>query len=308
MNRIQKIIIGISSVILVGCIVLFALHIRFTSEITALQDKDTETIRVATYNVHYIIDQPGDGRWFVNGWESRKEALTKVVGTLAADIIGFQEMETFGGGSVSDANLTLEWLIKNHPEFSVGAVGDPAAFPSTQPIFYRQERFTLLDQGWFFFSETPDVIYSRTFNESYPAFASWVELREIETNTVFKVVNIHTDFSSYSNRRQSLELVRDRIEPRLQSDEAVLVIGDFNAWLGSRLHKIIEGAGLTFAPVWSSTYHFDRGWHLFPAIDHVSFSDDFTIDQSPVVLQKQFQDVWPTDHYPVIVDLQYQSR
>lgn len=99
--------------------------------------------------------------------------------------------------------------------------------------------------------------------------------------------------------------MRERIAPWLQSGEAVTVIGDFNARLGSRLHRIIEEAGITFAPTWSSTYHLDHGWHLFPAIDHVSFTNDFTIDQPPVVLQQQFKGMWPTDHHPVVVDLTF---
>lgn len=303
MSSIQRIIVGTSIVFFVGISALFLMQTWLSSGVTELPEKNTGALRVVTYNVHYIIDRPGSGRWFVDGWESRKDALSDAVSILDADIIGFQEMETFGGGSISDANLTLEWLRKNHPEYTAGAVGDPNAFPSTQPIFFRDDRFTLREQGWFFFSETPDVIYSRTFNGSYPAFASWIELREIKTDKVFKVVNIHTDFSSYRNRRQSLELVSERIQPWLQSGESVLVIGDFNAWLGSRLHGIIEEAGLTFAPVWSSTYHVDRGWHIFPAIDHVSFSRGFAIDQPPVVFQQQFQGAWPTDHHPVMVDL-----
>jgi endonuclease/exonuclease/phosphatase family metal-dependent hydrolase len=224
---------------------------------------------------------------------------------VAADIIGFQEMETFRWPDGGDENLTLDWLLVEHPQFAAGAIGDPAVFPSTQPILYRTDRFTLLDQGWFFFSSTPDEIYSRTFNGSFPAFVSWIKLEEIGTDNVFRVVNLHTDFASYSNRRQSLELVADRINPWLAADAAVLVIGDFNVWHHSRLLNSIKNTGLSFAPVMASTYHFNRGLHLFPAIDHIAYSSDFGQINQPVVLQQKFLGEWPADHHPVVVDMQF---
>lgn len=157
-------------------------------ELLNFRTKTLTQFALRPINVHYIIDRPGTGRWFVDGWEARKDSLSEAVGTIDADIIGFQEMETFSGRNVSDTNLTLDWLLKTHPQYTAGAVGNPTVFPSTQPIFFRSDRFTLLDQGWFFFSKTPEKIYSRTFNGSYPAFASWVELKETKTNKIFKVV------------------------------------------------------------------------------------------------------------------------
>jgi len=291
-------------VCLVVIIVLFGLlaHTLLFTDKKELSLRSAELIRVATYNVHYIAANRTDGRWSLTDWEDRKEPLSRAVDELDADVIGFQEMETFHWPEGGDENLTLDWLLTNHPEYTAGAIGDPNDFPSTQPIFYRHDRFNLINQGWFFFSKTPDVIYSRTFNGSFPAFASWIELEEIETKKIFKVVNIHTDFSSYSNRRQSLELVATRVTPWLDAGEAVLVIGDFNAWRESRLHEIIKDTGLYFVPLTVSTYHFNHGLHLMPAIDHVAYSMHFDPAVAPVVLQKKFLGKWPTDHHPIIVD------
>ena len=292
-----------------GLILVAMLLVWGVSAVTVLKnsveltEKTPSDLRIATYNVHYIWADRATGPWSVGDWEERKESLAEAMATLETDIIGFQEMETFGRSSVSDTNLTLEWLLAQHPEFTAGATGDPASFPSTQPIFFRSDRFTLQDEGWFFFSATPDSIYSRTFNGSFPAFASWVELTDINTKQTFKVVNIHTDFKSYRNRRLSLELVRNRIEPWLAADETVFVIGDVNAWQGSRLHYILEAAGLTFAPVRASTYHANRGLHLFPAIDHIAYTSNVTHTKPPVVVQKKFLNAWPSDHYPVVVDV-----
>ena len=85
-------------------------------------------------------------------------------------------------------------------EMAVAAFGDPTGCsPSTQPILYDPARLELLEEGWFFFSETPEVIYSRTFNGSFPAFASSATFRTGQTGEAFLLVNVHFDWSSWEN-------------------------------------------------------------------------------------------------------------
>ncbi|WP_333714721.1 endonuclease/exonuclease/phosphatase family protein [Yoonia sp.] len=269
---------------------------------TPLPDPTAETLRIATYNVHYIILGRDTGAWSLGDWERRKGPLDLAFKDIAADVIGFQEMESFGGGSVNDVNLTLDWLLANNPAYAAAAVGDPRDFPSTQPILYRTDRLTLADQGWFFFSDTPDVIYSRTFNGSYPAFASWASFTDTASGQGFRVVNIHTDYASLSNRIQSVELVVDRITPWIAAGETVFVIGDLNARLGDQVVGILAAAGLDFAPVEGATFHFNRGINLFAAIDHIAAAGDASLAGPPFVVRQKYDGEWPTDHYPVVAD------
>ena len=266
-----------------------------------------DTLRLATYNVHYIIMRQETGAWSLGDWERRKGPLDQAFKAVAADLIAFQEMESFGGGSESEVNLTLDWLLANNPDYAAAAVGDPATFPSTQPILYRTQRLSLDDQGWFFFSDTPDVIYSRTFNGSYPAFASWAAFTDNGSGAAFRVVNVHTDYASLSNRMQSVALVAERIAPWIASGETVFVMGDLNGRLGDDVVTVLEEAGLVFAPVEGSTYHFNRGLNLFGAIDHIAVAGDAELAGPPVVLRRQFDGEWPTDHYPVIADYRLPS-
>jgi endonuclease/exonuclease/phosphatase family metal-dependent hydrolase len=260
-------------------------------------------LRAATYNVHYIILEREEGAWSRGDWERRKTPLDLAFKEIDADFIAFQEMESFARGSGNRENLTLDWLLQNNPDYSAAASGDPAVFPSTQPILYKTARLKLRDQGWFFFSDTPDVIYSRTFNGSFPAFASWAQFTDRPSGADFRVVNVHTDFSSRSNRLQSMDLVAQRIKPWIEAGERVFVVGDLNGRRGSRELEILEQVGIDFVPVDGATYHFNRGINLFGAIDHIGFAGAVQTAGAPVVLRKQFAGEWPTDHYPVIVDL-----
>ncbi|WP_235224997.1 endonuclease/exonuclease/phosphatase family protein [Octadecabacter dasysiphoniae] len=264
-----------------------------------VQDRDAGALRVATYNVHYIWLGRDTGDWSVGDWERRKGPLQSAFRSLDADVVGFQEMESFGRG-MAPANLTLDWLIDQNPDYRVAAVGDPADFPSTQPVFYRADRLTLRDEGWFFFSDTPDVIYSRTFNGSWPAFTSWAEFSD-RNGTVFRVYNLHTEYRSASNRKLSAALVAERIaEPATRMP--VFVIGDFNAIRGSTTLGILEDVGVTFWPVQGSTFHFNRGLNLFPAIDHIGGTDGIAPLGETFSVRGRFDGEWATDHYPVVGD------
>lgn len=262
-----------------------------------------DALRVATYNAHYIVTTRKTGAWSLADWDRRKGPLDLAFKKMSADVIGFQEMESFSGGSFSLFNLKLDWLLENNPDFAPAAVGNPEEFPSTQPILYRKSRLKLLDQGWFFFSETPDVIYSPTFDGSYPAFASWAVFEDKPTGAVFRIVNIHTDFSSGANRRNSMELVRERIAPWIAAKETLFVVGDFNARRGSSTLQIVEEAGVVFPAVRGSTYHLNRGLNLFGAIDHIGLIGNAAPLGEPLVLREKFEGEWPSDHYPVMLDV-----
>lgn len=292
--------------ILLAALIACGSHIVNSGQGAAFE-KAPKAIRVATLNVHYIVLSEQDGPWSVGDWERRKGPLDAAFKAVDADIMAFQEMESFAGGSGSNINLALDYLLENNPNYRAAAVGDPREFPSTQPIFYRADRFRLLDQGWFFFSRTPDVIYSRTFNGSYPAFASWAKFAPTNGSPSFFVFNVHFEYSSRSNRRLSAELVVDRMASIVEDDPAFL-LGDLNAMHGSRTMEILEEADLQFPKVSGSTYHFNRGINLFGAIDHIGATHHAKIHGAPVVLRSKFLGEWPTDHYPVFADYHLTER
>ena len=271
-------------------------------EAAELGPPSPDVLRVATYNVHYIVLSEATGSWSVGDWEVRKGPLDEAFKALDADVVGFQEMESFSRGSDGSVNLARDWLAARNPAYGVAANGDWAAFPSTQPIFYRRERLALVDQGWFFFSETPDVIYSRTFDGSYPAFASWAAFDERGGGARFRVVNLHFDYSSGSNQRKSAALVAARIAPWIEAGERVFVIGDVNDDQDSAPARAMAEAGVTFMPVVGSTWHWDMGLNVTGPVDHLAYSAGIEPVGGPVVLRQKFSGEWPTDHYPVVGD------
>lgn len=296
----KRIIQIATGTILAFALVACAMHLSNSGTQVSRANSD-ESLRVATYNVHYIIMGRETGSWSVGDWDRRKAPLSAAVTETDADVIAFQEMESFAGRDQGGFNLTLDYLLENNPQYAAGAVGNWQEFPSTQPIFYRKDKLRLLDEGWFFFSDTPDVIYSRTFNGSFPAFCSWVKLAT-NSGEEFYVYNVHFEYRSASNRRLSAELVKERVMPVIEAGGSAFMVGDLNTRRGGESLEILEGASFAFVPVEGSTYHFNRGINLFGAIDHIGATPDIQPVGAPVVIRRKFLDEWPTDHYPVFAD------
>ncbi len=295
---VKGIILGLAGLLLVAC----GLHVAQSGQ-APLADRGTQSLRMATMNVHYILLNKPTGAWSVADWQRRSGAMDAAFKAMDADIIAFQEMESFAGGDTDDVNLARGFLMEHNPGYRAAAIGDWRSFPSTQPIFFRADRLALRDQGWFFFSQTPDVIYSRTFNGSFPAFASWALFSDRVTGQSLRVVNVHFEYKSRSNRHLSAALVRDRLNTLAGPGEAVALLGDLNDIRGSRTQAILAEAGLAFPPVSGSTYHLNAGLNLFPAIDHIGLSPLVQTLGPAVVLRRKFDGTWPSDHYPVLIDI-----
>ena len=263
-----------------------------------------QTVRVATFNIHYLqLSEDG-----LSKWENRRKAVTDMIADISPDIMAFQEMESFGGGHSRNENIQLDWVLSQHPDFKAAAYSDNANnYPITQPIIYRSASYDFVEQGFFFFSETPDRIYSPTFNGSYPAFCSWATLREKTSGQSFTVFNMHTDFSSGKNRIKSVDLIAERIKPHIEAGKPVLLVGDLNASNRSKIAKTLKSIPLEFVPSSGSTFHFNKGVNLTPAIDHILHTPQFTPNDKVTVWRKKYDGNWPSDHYPVIADFSFKN-
>ena len=262
-------------------------------------DGDEMLLTIATFNIHYMAEDQTD-----LAWGRRAEAAGRAVGATDADIIAFQEMETFRGGHFNEENLQADFIQERFPEYRFGATGNPESFPNTQPIAYRHDRLSLQEEGFFFFSETPDVIYSDPWDGRWPSFATWALFEDKRTVRRFYVFNVHFDFSSSTNRRNSAELVRQRILDREHHDLPVILLGDFNALRWFPTVREFRSLDLAPASPRGATYHFNRGIHLLPAIDHILVSSPFEVQEKAIVRANQSKP-YASDHYPVVVTLKY---
>ena len=258
------------------------------------------SIKVASFNIRYI--RPAENQ---TDWDVRKAAVIRVLQDMDADLIAFQEMETFEGGSFSFRNLQLDWILQNLPVYFPAAVGNPEQYPSTQPILYRKLEFEVEQQGFFFFSENPDQIYSRQWDGSYPYFCSWARFRQVQSGKTFTLFNVHNDYSSKGNRIKTSQLIADRVKSLLDRQQPLMVVGDFNAPSWFKALSILKDAGLQLAKPSGSTHNFNLGLNIFPAIDHMLAGPEIIFNGPVKVWRNQYDGIWPSDHYPISIEALY---
>ena len=144
-----------------------------------------QNLTVASYNIRYEND--GDYNRG-NGWDARYPWICSFIRFEDPDIFGSQEV-------LKDQLSDMQSLL---PSYSVVGVGrdDGVDEGEFEPIFFKKDRFRLLDKGWFWLAEDPtkpalgwdaacirictyvylkDRVYSKTFPRNAPSFLYFYE-------------------------------------------------------------------------------------------------------------------------------------
>ncbi len=254
--------------------------------------------RIASFNIHYILDGKIDPKGPAK-WERRRDAVSGMLVDVDADIVAFQEMETFAGGKFSKENEQLDWILSTVTGYKAAAVGDPSKFPSTQPILYRPARFDLVDQGWFYFSETPDTLFSPSFDGGFDHYASTARLRDRVSGHAVTIINVHTDIRSFTNRKGATRVIAGRVKKLRAQGERVIVLGDFNAISSAANITNLTKLGMKNTGLYRPTYHFGRGLGVWPAIDHILHGEGIERLEAATIHQYRLNGIYPSDHYPI---------
>ena len=250
--------------------------------------------------------------WSGNSWENRRRIVVETIAEDAADVIGTQE------GVASQ----LEEIQNALPQYAKYAAGrdDGRNSGETCAIFYRKDRFVLVDCGTFWFSTEPEKPGSKSWGNMFPRICSWIQLVDRTNLASFYVYNVHLDNLSQNSRKKSVRLLAQRIAERNTNDPFVLV-GDFNMKIDNPAMKYLEQSGYkdlnaSMSNVWqdvypgkpkTGTYHKFSGSPKCSKIDHISISRslqalDVRIDQH------EERGRYPSDHFPVIATIRMPER
>jgi endonuclease/exonuclease/phosphatase family metal-dependent hydrolase len=230
----------------------------FSTTADSFAQKATQEIRVMSYNIRYLnkIDS-------LNGWQYRKDNVASLVKYHQADLLGVQEAVLQQIGDLTERLPGFKWY--GVPRVS-GASGEYTA------IFYRQDKFKLLDSGTFWFSETPYIKESKSWDAMFPRIASWCKFRDKKSGVEFYFFNTHFDHMGEIARQKSSEILSHQIDS-IAKNLAVIVTGDFNATPTSVAYKkILEPGKLKDALDISSTPHYGP----------VNTSSGFSVSDKPI--------------------------
>ena len=105
------------------------------------QPAGNSTITVMSYNIRY--NTPKDS---INAWPYRKEKVAEVITSNNIDIAGLQE-------PWKDQILDLKKLLPEYAWFGWSR-DDGKSNGEFVPVFYKKDKFTVLDKGIFWLSNT----------------------------------------------------------------------------------------------------------------------------------------------------------
>lgn len=174
-----------------------------------------EPLSVMSFNIRYGTANDGEDRWAL-----RRTFLFDVVREANADLIGLQEA----------LDGQLQELLEALPQYGAVGVGrdDGRTRGEYAAILYRRDRFRVSDAGTFWFSDTPEVVASRSWGNTITRICTWARLIDRD-GRAFWHFNVHLDHQSQPSRERSAALLADRIRARRVPAEPAIATGDFNA-------------------------------------------------------------------------------
>ena len=187
------------------------------------------SLSVMTFNMRY--DNPEDGQ---NNWRFRRERIAGVIKAQEVDVLGTQEL-------LSNQFDDLSGLLTGYQGVGVGRL-DGAESGEYCAVFFRKDRFTLLDSGTFWLSETPEVVGSLGWDGACERIATWVVLRDRDGRELF-FIDTHLDHVGQVARDEGVSLLMKRIET-LSGGRPVILMGDFNSEPGSSVVAHVQKDGV----------------------------------------------------------------
>ena len=255
-------------------------------------------LNVMTFNIR--LDVPSDS---LNSWQYRKENAAEMVRMNDVDILGMQEV------LLNQMNDLKERL----PQYTAIGVGreDGADKGEFSPIFYKKDRFSAIESGTFWVSETPELAGSKGWDASYIRVATWAILKEKATGKEIFAINTHLDNDGLIARKEGGNLLLKKAE-ELGKGLPIVLTGDFNDTPQSEAIKNITDASKANYLVDSKTIALktsgtDWTFHNFgrlaeserPLIDYIFVSKQIKV-QDYAVLPDTLNGTFVSDHKPVL--------
>lgn len=259
-------------------------------------------VNVMTFNIRY--DNPEDS---LDNWKFRKDRVANAIRFYDADIVGTQEV----------LHNQMEDLKQRLPGYGVIGVGreDGKEKGEYSALLYKKDRFTLLDSGYFWLSETPEVPGSKGWDGACERIASWAKLQDKVSGRQFFALNTHLDHVGVVARRESISLILDKVN-KLSGGLPVIVTGDFNANPDSDVIKYVTDsknpqhltdsrqiAAVVYGPAWSFHDFGKIPYARRPLIDYIFVRNGLNVSRYGVLAETE-NNAFLSDHAPILVTVE----
>lgn len=248
---------------------------------------------VGTYNLRFANTEDSG-----NLWTDRAPVVANLIRFHEYDILGTQEA----------LERQLEDLSRLLPQYSRYGVGrnDGKIAGEHSAIFYKTDKFQLLNKGDFWLSQTPDTPSLGWDATCCNRLCSWVQLKDKKSGKIFYFFNAHYDHQGKIAREESSRLILQKMKA-IAGKTPALFTGDLNGGHSADCYTILENSGY-LKDVYHQTnnrYVNNGSFNGFKnkiiskeLIDHVFATQSFTVQQY-AVLTDTYYGRFPSDHFPV---------
>ena len=229
-------------------------------------------------------------------WFYRADLFVDTLAENTPDIIGFQEV----------TEIHYRYLQQAFPDFdSVLTYRDDSLLSESCPIFYLKDKFTLIEKGSFWLSETPEKM-SKDWGSKCYRICSFVILQNNSDGKKLVVFNTHLDHISDEARIKGIAVVLDKIKQfgSLPS----IIMGDFNAREDSETYRsatqsFLDAKYQTQNTMTGATYQGFGKSLEDENIDYFMISKTGISVNEYKILRNTYNGVYTSDHFPIYLNI-----
>ncbi len=242
-----------------------------------------DTLKAMSFNV-----------WVSSPTPERMESVRRTILSYMPDTIGVQEASptwmTYLNSSIGDIYAY------------VGLGRDGGSSGEHSAVFYRKDRFNLIETGTKWMSETPDKV-SKFKESSLNRVFTYAILLEKKTNTEIMVVNTHLEHTSAEARNLQVKVLMDFLKDYTRYP--IVLTGDFNANPQSEVYKMVTAQLADSAKIAQTSeehYTFHNYGNASTYIDFAFVSRQNIAVSHYRVITEEMNGMLPSDHYALIIE------
>ncbi len=264
--------------------------------------EQTSEIKWATFNIR--LDTPYDS---LNNWEYRKDSVASFIRNQDLDIVGMQEV-------LHNQLVDLKTRLPEYAEIGVGRE-DGKTKGEYAPIFFKKDRFEVLDNNTFWLSQYPDSIGFIGWDGACTRIATWAKMKDKQNGKIFMAINTHFDHVGTEARRKGALLIIEKIK-EIVGDQPAVLTGDFNVNDSSEAYNTLTTNSFVLKDAHKEAqtkegvdYTFHNFGRIEPSscekIDFIFITPNIKVSISYIPEEAKQEGKFLSDHNPEVVQISF---
>jgi len=263
-------------------------------------EEEKIALNVASYNLRLLTNADTGNK----SWVLRKVHAEKIISKYDFDVFGTQELVL---SQITD-------LLALNSSYNYTGVGRDQGDTKGEhcAIFYKKDKFELLDEGTFWLSTTPDIP-SKGWDASLNRICSWGKFKEKESQKEFYFFNTHFDHVGNIARKESAKLLLSKIKS-IAGNQPAFCTGDFNLKPETegmqtliKSNVVWDTREISIDPIFGTegTFH---GYDLskpvveyINRIDYIFVTTKIDVQSYGVINDEIVSQTIASDHFPVFI-------